>query len=441
MCHVAMCEHLRSGELPKMLSVHRAEFSIRFLEYSVYVPIFRTRQCSASKNSNDTVSPAGLLMQALIVAWLSTNSVLADEPLDSKWDYAPKLLRPFWEGDTVEGESMLFIKDSKTGTSKASVLFPIEAVLSVHNSAGDMTYEEGRDYLWKRGSREITIPAGTRIPSFTTADLRRPDDSQKYKLTHRDGNGEIFFGAKLEYHNMQTCITYKHEPTEWSTIIPKFDEQDLPRTIGRLRKGQPVSIVLIGDSISSGCNASGWAGGAPYQPSFPGLLQQHLEARYQSKVHMTNPSVSGKDTRWVLSTIDLVVKPKPDLVVVAFGMNDAAGRSAKEYQTNTKAVMTKIRDELPNTEFILVATMLGNRDWPRLKQELFPQYRDALRELCEPGIALADMTSIWKELLKRKQDWDLTGNGVNHPNDFGHRVYAQVLSTLLVAPVADPAGR
>ena len=47
------------------------------------------------------------------------------------------------------------------------------------------------------------------------------------------------------------------------------------------------------------------------------------------------------------------VKPKPDLVVVAFGMNDAAGRSAKEYQTNTKAVMTKIRDELPNTEFIL----------------------------------------------------------------------------------------
>ena len=125
MCHVAMCERLRSGELPKMLSVHRAEFSIRFLEYSVYVPIFRTRQCSASKHSNDTVSPAGLLMQALIVAWLSTNSVLADEPLDSKWDYAPKLLRPFWEGDTVEGESMLFIKDSKTGTSKASVLFPI----------------------------------------------------------------------------------------------------------------------------------------------------------------------------------------------------------------------------------------------------------------------------------------------------------------------------
>ncbi|MEC8800536.1 MAG: hypothetical protein VXX55_07230 [Planctomycetota bacterium] len=30
-----------------------------------------------------------------------------------------------------------------------------------------------------------------------------------------------------------------------------------------------------------------------------------------------------------------------------------------------------------------------------------------------------------------KKTWDLTGNGVNHPNDFGHRVYAQVRCELL----------
>ena len=48
------------------------------------------------------------------------------------------------------------------------------------------------------------------------------------------------------------------------------------------------------------------------------------------------------------------------------------------------------------------------------------------------GVAIADMTSVWEEFLKRKQDWDITGNGVNHPNDFGHRVYAQILSALLI---------
>jgi acyl-CoA thioesterase I len=53
-------------------------------------------------------------------------------------------------------------------------------------------------------------------------------------------------------------------------------------------------------------------------------------------------------------------------------------------------------------------------------------------------VALADVTSIWGEFLRLKHDWDQTGNGVNHPNDFGHRVYAQVISTLLI-PDGEPA--
>lgn len=356
------------------------------------------------------------------------------ESLKSQWKYAPKLMRPFWLGDTIEGESVLFIKDPVSGVARASVLFPVMQIVSVRTSAGDVTYQEGRDFHWKPGSREITLPANSRIVSRTPAELRRPAGSQKYRLTHRDGNGEILFGSKLEYHNMQTCITYTHAPEDWKSRVPKFDERKLPRTIQKLRDRKPVSIVLIGDSISAGCNASGWAGERPFQPSFPGLLQEHLAARYRTKVRVTNPSVSGKDTRWVLSAIDKVVEPSPDLVIVAFGMNDAAGRSAKEYQANTKAVIEKIREQLPDAEFILVATMLGNRNWTRLNHEHFPLYRNALADLCEPGIALADMTSIWTEFLKRKQDWDQTGNGVNHPNDFGHRVYAQVLSTLLLPP-------
>jgi acyl-CoA thioesterase-1 len=398
--------------------------------------MWRSQFCNPARVRPFIMAVLGVVSFVLLTAGTVSH---ADEPSKPAWKYSPELLRPFWQGDTVQGESMLFIKDSGTGLAKASVLFPVQKVLRVHNSAGDVTYEDGRDYVWKPEFREITLPANSRIVSHTTADLRRPSGSQKYQLTHRDGNGEIFFGAKLEYHNMQTCITYTHKPEDWKSVTPKFNEQSLPRTIKKLRARQPVSIVLIGDSISSGCNASGWAGEAPFQPSFPELLERHLQVRYQAPVKVTNPSVSGKDTRWVLSAIDLVVEPKPDLVIVAFGMNDSAGRSAKEYQANTRAVIAKIRETLPEAEFVLVATMLGNRGWTRLQHDLFPQYRDALQELCEPGIALADMTSIWTEFLKRKQDWDLTGNGVNHPNDFGHRVYAQVLSTLLVPPAADHA--
>ena len=72
---------------------------------------------------------------------------------------------------------------------------------------------------------------------------------------------------------------------------------------------------------------------------------------------------------------------------------------------------------------------------------MFREYRNALAQLCERGIALADMTSVWTAFLKRTKDSDPTRNGVNHPNDFGRRVDTQVLSTLLVEPKIPKASR
>ena len=376
----------------------------------------------------------------LIVAMQAV--VFAEEPDHPSWKYAPELLRPFWEGDTVEGESVLFIKDSATGEARALVLFPVRKVLAVRNSANDVTYEEGRDYTWKPGTREIVLPAGSRIVSRTPQQLRRPAGSQKYKLTHRNGKGEIFFGAKLEYADMQTCITYRHAPEQWKSPAPKFDVAVLPQSVHKLLNKQPLSIVVLGDSISTGLNSSQVGKAAPWQPGYPELLKLHLEARFRKQVDLKNLSVGGKDTSWALTQIDEVVKATPDLVILAFGMNDSAGRSTKDYQANTRKIIAGIRQKLPDAEFILVASMLGNRDWTALRHELFPEYRDALAELCEPGsMALADLTSIWTRFLELKKDWDQTGNGVNHPNDFGHRVYAQVISTLLDSrgePSAEP---
>jgi acyl-CoA thioesterase I len=366
------------------------------------------------------------------VVGLNSLPVLAQDAPDSRWAYSPDSLRPFWLGDVVEGESVLFVRAPKTGEARASLMFPVQNVIAVRNSAGSVTYEEGVDFRFSSGSREIVIPAGSRIVTKTLQDLRRPAKSQKYQLTHRDGNGEILFGAKLEYHEMQTCVTYVRASHDWPVEMPAFDEQVLPRTIQKLRSRATISVVLLGDSISTGCNASGWAAGTPHQPPYPGLLQQHLEATYGSNVTLTNLSVSGTSTPWGLTKIEKVTEQKPDLVILAFGMNDSSGRSAEEYGKNTAAMISKTRETLPNAEFILVASMLGNRDWTLLKHDLFPQYRNELAKLCKPGIAMADMTSVWHEFLKRKKDHDLTGNGVNHPNDFGHRVYAQVLAALLV---------
>ena len=100
------------------------------------------------------------------------------------------------------------------------------------------------------------------------------------------------------------------------------------------------------------------------------------------QITLKNFAVGGTDTSWGLANIGKVSEVRPDLVILAFGMNDSAGRPAKDYQSNIRAMVEGVRKDVPDAEFILVATMVGNPDWVTLKQELFPQYRDALAELC-----------------------------------------------------------
>ena len=46
-------------------------------------------------------------------------------------------------------------------------------------------------------------------------------------------------------------------------------------------------------------------------------------------------------------------------------------------------------------------------------------------------IVFADVCSVWSFVLKRKGFFALTGNGVNHPNDFGHSLYAKTILSVL----------
>jgi acyl-CoA thioesterase I len=378
--------------------------------------------------SNTAIGIYALLVSISAVA---ARAGQAQEAAQPRWTYSEEQLRPFWQGENMEGESVLFIKAEKKGEARASVLFPVQKLLSVRSSTGEVRYEEGRDYLWKVGSREIVVPPGSRIITSTPDALRRPAKSQQFQLTHRDGNGEIYFGGRLEYHELQTIVSYSHAPGLWISPVPKFDPKALPRSIHKLQSRDPLKIVVLGDSISTGCNASDWAGGKPFQPAYPELVSRALHVRYKDQVEVANLSVGGMDSAWGVTMVDKVVDAKPDLVLLAFGMNDSGGRPATDFQNKIAATMKGIRVKRPTAEFILVATMVGNPNWVALKQELFPQYRDALAKLCGTGVALADVTSIWSEFLSLKHDWDQTGNGVNHPNDFGHRVYAQVISTLL----------
>ena len=61
----------------------------------------------------------------------------------------------------------------------------------------------------------------------------------------------------------------------------------------------------------------------------------------------------------------------------------------------------------------------------------FPKPAPVLQAMEGPGIAVADMTTFHRGLLSRKRFWDMSGNNVNHPNDWLIRVQGQIIAQAL----------
>jgi lysophospholipase L1-like esterase len=234
-----------------------------------------------------------------------------------------------------------------------------------------------------------------------------------------------------EFHRRQVAATYSHPASAWRDYVPHAAVGQLTRTRRRLESSQSLTVCVTGDSISEGYNASAFMAAPPYQPAYGELVVAALEHRRGSRVTLHNFATAGWTSDDGAADVERVADAHADLVIVAFGMNDAGYADANDFAANIAAIMTGVRAASADAEFVLVSPMLPNPRWSYPVMARFPAYRDSLAALCGAGAALADVTAVWTEMLQRKTVHDLTGNGINHPNDFGHRVYAQVILALM----------
>jgi acyl-CoA thioesterase I len=235
------------------------------------------------------------------------------------------------------------------------------------------------------------------------------------------------------------AVTYTHDSDRWQGFVPGNAAAQLPRVSRKLQRGDPLTICLTGDSISEGYDASGFHQLRPDQPPFGPLVAAGLRKRSGANIQFHNFGTAGWTTEDALWDTERIALAQPDLVMVAFGMNDASYAGADEYMAHVSSLLTRIRADVPHVEFVLVSPMLPTPECDWLVHSRFGEYRDALAALAGEGVALADVTTLWTELVARKDPHHLSGNGSNHPNDFGHRVYAQtILTTLGYGSPANP---
>jgi acyl-CoA thioesterase-1 len=332
-------------------------------------------------------------------------------------------VEPFWLSPSMRDESLLFV-DRGGGPAVARLLFHPSGPVALTSASGEMIFEAERDFVVDARSGVITRTAASRIPFTTLGELYPADDPF------------VLIADEDDFHRRQVAATYAHDRDAWHGHVSRTAAASLPGTFQRLAAGQPLTLSLAGDSISEGYNASGYLGVPPHQPPYGALVADAVAQLGGSSVTLHNLATAGWTSDDGAADVERVAATQPDLLMIAFGMNDAGYAGAADFIVNIARIMEGVRATSPEVEFVLVSPMLPNPHWRYPIMERFPEYRDALARLCATatGAALADVTSLWRDLLIRKSVHDLTGNGINHPNDFGHRLYAQAILGLLIEP-------
>jgi len=284
-------------------------------------------------------------------------------------------------------------------------------------------------------------------PHLSPSDVYQPLGSPLAYPSTRDKKTGLLFSEKGLFHQKAILVTYKHGTT-WHGAIPRRDPARLPALqralAGEGQRKKNLDLFVLGDSISTGANCSAQLGLYPRYHGYPDLVAGMLQDRLPGvEVRLANESVGGASAEWGKKTlqdrINGAEKKHPgfsfDVNVIAFGANDAGGRRPdRKYIKDIEALISGIAMVNPSAEFVVVASAMMNDLWIHGYNDVMLKYQKALHAMALKmgvSVAVADATQLWADILACKAYFDLTGNGLNHPNDFGHRLYAQVIAAIL----------
>ncbi len=364
-------------------------------------------------------------------------------------------------GDTVYNETVMFINKGET----KGLLFPIDEIISVQSFNGDKTYVEGRDYTIVDG--KLHIP--------TTSTINIIGSSTYYNFTgtimlyekYNGINVPTYWGDANGMTMWQIRVTYKHTE-KWDGFKQSTYAKQYEGLIRKLMAGDDVTFIFYGDSITCGASSSwyyseSFAGKNDIQWSYSMLFTQALAdmfgytirfidcsalypnmikappANYvggtRGTITYINPSVGGWKSSDGYNYFDTYVAPYIrqygcDLLAVAFGMND--GQVNPELTAvNIKSIYDKARALDGDFYGLIISTMLPNNKstngWyanQYLQEEQLQKVVDHLNSV-GVGTGFAKVTSVTRSMLQKIDFRDYTGNNINHPNDFMHRIYAQ----------------
>jgi len=196
---------------------------------------------------------------------------------------------------------------------------------------------------------------------------------------------------------------------------PRFVE----KTLAKLRAGEDVTIVCLGDSVTCGADLPSIEG-----DGYVARLGRELGTRFpQAHVRVFNAGVGGTPSAFGIERLDRdVLVHKPDLVTVMFPLNDC-GTPKEQFAENLRIITRRCREA--GAEVIHMTSNFMTESWFGRLAEVNETVREGAREL---DCGLCDSYRRWELLAYEGIPYEtLLLNTINHPDARGHDFFVQEL--------------
>ena len=338
-----------------------------------------------------------------------------------------KWLSPLWRGNEMFYESLSFVGEE----GRAPLLCPPAGPIKAWTFGLGLALREGRDFRVE-GDAVVRLK-GSKAPFWDPEELYPAEPGPHGIVMDLTGTGLDLPGTRYvrvaegtAYTERQICVRYRHAGSPLP--LPPDKSARFPALFRRLKEKRPFTLLFYGDSITVGCNSSGTVYGnfsRPYADSWPVMIKKYFDALGQPLTYV-NSAVGGWTSAQGLEAFEeRVLNFSPDLLILGFGTNDA-DLPLSEFKARVREMALRAHEKTGCEVVLVSAWRINPRSSWVLNQHKF---RLPLLELEAelPFAAVADVTVMHEAMLERKRFVDACANGINHPNDFVARLYAQVV--------------
>jgi lysophospholipase L1-like esterase len=204
--------------------------------------------------------------------------------------------------------------------------------------------------------------------------------------------------------------------------VSNGDLTRLTGVVAKARRGEPVTIGVIGGSITVGAFASN------PQNSYAGRLLAWWQEKFpQCEFRLVNAGAGGTGSMYgALRAEKDLLFAKPDLVVIEFAVNDN-WTDGEAYEGLVRQILAQ-----PNSPAVVLLFMMWERGGNDQEMQAKIGAHYGL-----PMVSFRD--ALWPEISAGRIPWSDYIVDTVHPNDAGHRLAARLLTAMCGAGLSAAA--